>query len=112
VVDTDCHQELGIFDALKKNYLAALQLTIFENKINPSNVFEAYTFSFKYLGSAKDDSLRLAGMQLEHPAGKATVRDVKHGLQLVVRRLVQLSTILPKLPGNILKFLTSISDAH
>lgn len=104
----DSHQELGIFDALKKSYLAALQLTIFENKVNPSNVLEAYTFSFKYAGSAEDDSLRLAGMQLDHPAGKATVRDVKYGLQMVVRRLVQLSTILPELPGNQLRFVSSI----
>lgn len=111
VEDTDCHQELGIFDALKKNYLAALQLTIFENKINPSNVFEAYTFSFEYVGNANDDSLRLTGMQLEDPAGKATIRDVKHGLQLVVRRLVQLSTVLPELPGKVLVFLSSVPEA-
>lgn len=102
-VDTDYHQELGIFDALAKNYLAAIQLTIFENKINPSNVFEAYTFSFKYTGSANGAGLRLAGMQLDHPTGRlADVRDVKYGIDKIVRRLVLLSTILPELPGNVL----------
>ena len=103
MLNGNCDQELGIFDALEKRYLAGAQLTIFEDKIDPSNVYEAYTFSFKYSGSSNCQGLGLAGMRLEHRGGKsATVREVKYGVEMLVRRLVLLSTVLPELPGNVL----------
>lgn len=94
-------QEGGIFDSLRRNFLAAIQLTIFEEEVTPSNILEAYTFSFEYAGSVRNHTRRLAGLQLKGSTGEPiTVRDAKYGVQMMVRRLVQLSTILPQLPGE------------
>lgn len=81
-----------------------MQLTIFEDRVTPTNVFESYTFSFKYSGDEKNDSRRLTGLELQDSSGNPiTVRTIKYGLQTMCRKLVELCTHLPELPGMIFR---------
>ncbi|KAF7594337.1 DNA binding protein [Aspergillus hancockii] len=50
--------ETGIFDALRRNILEAIQLTILVDKDTPENVLESYTFSFNTIsqGGIGNDS--------------------------------------------------------
>ncbi|GKZ21015.1 DNA binding protein [Aspergillus brasiliensis] len=95
--------ETGIFDALSKNVLEAVQLTILVDKDAPENVLESYTFSFRYTGEAGDVNNRLESLSIE-PMG--CVADIKTsqtariGLETIVRRLITLSAFLPTLPNK------------
>ncbi|PWY94465.1 meiosis specific protein Hop1 [Aspergillus sclerotioniger CBS 115572] len=95
--------ETGIFDALSRNVLEAVQLTILVDKDAPDNVLESYTFSFKYTGEAGDVNSRLESLSIE-PVG--CVADMKSaqaariGLETIVRRLITLSAFLPTLPNK------------
>ncbi|RAL03820.1 putative meiosis specific protein Hop1 [Aspergillus ibericus CBS 121593] len=95
--------ETGIFDALSRNVLEAVQLTILVDKNAPENVLESYTFSFKYTGEAGDVNSRLDSLSIE-PVG--CVADMKSaqaariGLETIVRRLITLSAFLPTLPNK------------
>ena len=82
--------------------LDAVQLTVFVDKDVPSNVLESYTFSFKYTGGLSDVNNRLASISLEQTgctADMKTARTAKLGLEMIVRRLITLSTFLPILPS-------------
>ncbi|KAL2809897.1 HORMA domain-containing protein [Aspergillus granulosus] len=95
--------ETGIFDALSRSVLEAIQLTIVADKEEPDNVLESYTFSFKYTGGAEKLNSRLESLSIE-PVGYVT--DVKSaqtarvGLESIVRRLITLSAFLPTLPNK------------
>ncbi|PYH46883.1 putative meiosis specific protein Hop1 [Aspergillus saccharolyticus JOP 1030-1] len=95
--------ENGIFDALSKNVLEAIQLTVLVDKNAPENVLESYTFSFKYSGESGDINKRLESLSIE-PVG--LVADIKSaqsarvGLETIVRRLITLSAFLPALPNK------------
>ncbi|KAL2869854.1 putative meiosis specific protein Hop1 [Aspergillus lucknowensis] len=95
--------ETGIFDALSKSVLEAVQLTIVADKEAPENVLESYTFSFKYTGKLGELNTRLESLSIE-PFGYVT--DVKSaqtariGLESIVRRLITLSAFLPTLPNK------------
>ncbi|PGH04661.1 hypothetical protein GX51_03328 [Blastomyces parvus] len=109
--------EHGIFDAIEKNFLEALQMTIFVDKTKASHVLESYTFTFKYTPVAvaaggggckkKEDNhdvgKRLASVSLESTgctADMKTVKTARHGLEMIVRRLITLSAFLPMLPNE------------
>ncbi|KAL1956286.1 hypothetical protein VTO42DRAFT_7459 [Malbranchea cinnamomea] len=94
--------ERGVFEALSKNILEAVQLTVFVDKDHPTNVLESYTFSFKYTGDVRDVNSRLASISLEsgYTADMKTLRTAKHGLETIIRRLITLSTFLPLLPNK------------
>ncbi|RJE20030.1 meiosis specific protein Hop1 [Aspergillus sclerotialis] len=66
--------EHGIFDALNKKVLEAIQLNVLVDKEAPSNVLESYTFSFKYSGRPGDVDSRLESLCLD-PVG--CVADMK-----------------------------------
>ncbi|KAL3456311.1 HORMA domain-containing protein [Aspergillus heterothallicus] len=95
--------ETGIFDALRKNVLEAIQLTIVANKQEPDNVLESYTFSFKYSGGAGSLHSRLESLSIE-PVGLVTdvktAQTARVGLESIVRRLITLSAFLPTLPNK------------
>lgn len=95
-------QETGIFDALSKNVLEAVQLTILVDKDAPENVLESYTFSFRYAGAEGDVNNRLESLSLE-PMGcvadMKTAQTARIGLETIVRRLITLSAFLPTLPS-------------
>jgi hypothetical protein len=75
---------------------------VFVDKDAPSHVLESYTFSFKYTGAAGDVNNRLASVSLETvgcTAEMKTMRTVKLGLEMIIRRLITLSAFLPILPS-------------
>ncbi|KAL2009742.1 hypothetical protein VTN00DRAFT_5549 [Thermoascus crustaceus] len=98
--------EHGIFDALEKKVLEALQITVYLNKDAPKDVVESYTFSFKYTGGLGDVDSRLASVSLESTGCAADTADMKTmqtarlGLEMIIRRLITLSTFLPILPSK------------
>ncbi|RHZ65847.1 putative meiosis specific protein Hop1 [Aspergillus thermomutatus] len=95
--------ENGIFDALKKNVLGAIQFTILVDKDKPENVLESYTFTFKYSRGSGGVNSRLESLSI-NPVG--CVADLKSaqtarvGLETIIRRLITLSTFLPNLPNK------------
>ncbi|OJD23228.1 hypothetical protein ACJ73_05419 [Blastomyces percursus] len=107
--------EHGIFDAIEKNFLEALQMTVFVDKTKFSHVLESYTFTFKYVHAAAggggckqkdsgdDVGKRLASVSLESTGctvDMKTVKTARHGLEMIVRRLITLSAFLPTLPNE------------
>ncbi|KLJ10566.1 hypothetical protein EMPG_14052 [Blastomyces silverae] len=107
--------EHGIFDAIEKNFLEALQMTIFVDKTKSSHVLESYTFTFKYTPAAAggggckqkdggdDVGKRLASVSLESTgctADMKTVKTARQGLEMIIRRLITLSAFLPMLPNE------------
>ncbi|PLN84714.1 putative meiosis specific protein Hop1 [Aspergillus taichungensis] len=95
--------ENGIFDALRRNVLEAVQLTILVDKDTPENVLESYTFSFKYTGAASDMNSRLERLSID-PVGcvadMKTAQTARIGLETIIRRLITLSAFLPTLPNK------------
>ncbi|KAM5455468.1 hypothetical protein McanCB49686_003726 [Microsporum canis] len=95
--------EYGIFDALERNVLEAIQLTVFVDKQNPSHVLESYTFSFNYTEGVQALKRGLEAVSLEttvHSTEVKTFRTAKQGLEMIIRRLITLSTFLPILPSK------------
>ncbi|OJJ40271.1 hypothetical protein ASPWEDRAFT_33619 [Aspergillus wentii DTO 134E9] len=95
--------ENGIFDALSKNVLEAVQLTILVDKDTPDHVVESYTFSFRYIKGTGDMGSRLESLSLD-PVGcvadMKTTQTARMGLEMIVRRLITLSAFLPTLPNK------------
>ncbi|OJJ49137.1 hypothetical protein ASPZODRAFT_61443 [Penicilliopsis zonata CBS 506.65] len=95
--------EHGIFDALKKRVLEAIQLTVVVDKEAPENVLETYTFSFKYTSQSTDPNSCLESLSLD-PVGcvadMRTTQAARTGLEMIVRRLITLSAFLPILPNK------------
>ncbi|EGD93486.1 hypothetical protein TESG_01030 [Trichophyton tonsurans CBS 112818] len=96
--------EHGIFDALEKNVLEAVQLTVFVDKENPSHVLETYTFSFNYTEGGVNElkkGLEAVSLETNVPTIEVkTFRTAKQGLEMIIRRLITLSTFLPILPNK------------
>ncbi|KAI9370851.1 HORMA domain-containing protein [Aspergillus egyptiacus] len=95
--------ETGIFDALSKSVLEAVQLTILLDRNTPDNVLESYTFSFKYTGGVGDLHSRLKSLSIEpcgYTADMKSAQTARVGLETIVRRLITLSAFLPTLPSK------------
>ncbi|KAE8132254.1 meiosis specific protein Hop1 [Aspergillus pseudotamarii] len=95
--------ENGIFDALRKNILEAIQLTILVDKDAPQNVLESYTFSFKYAGGSENVDSCLESLSIDpvgYVADMRSAQSARVGLETIVRRLITLSTFLPTLPNK------------
>ncbi|KAI1940353.1 hypothetical protein LOY94_004878 [Ophidiomyces ophidiicola] len=93
--------EGGVFDALRKHVVEAIQLTISRDKEKPLHVLESYTFTFAY----KFEGLEKALTSVSFSNGNCsmemgTFRSAKVGLEMIIRRLITLSTILPSLPSK------------
>jgi hypothetical protein len=96
-------QENGIFDALRRNILEAIQLTILVDKDKPENVLESYTFSFKYAGGSGNIDSCLESLSIDPVGCVADMRSAQSarvGLETIVRRLITLSAFLPTLPST------------
>lgn len=68
----------------------------------PSNILESYTFSFKYTGKPGDADNRLESLSLDQVgcvADMKSAQTARTGLEMIVRRLISLSTFLPALPS-------------
>ncbi|KAL4985488.1 HORMA domain-containing protein [Aspergillus falconensis] len=95
--------ETGIFDALSKSVLEAIQLTIIADKEAPENVLESYTFSFRYSERLGDLSRRLESLSIQpcgYVANMRSAHTARVGLESIVRRLITLSSFLPTLPNK------------
>ncbi|KNG84254.1 putative meiosis specific protein Hop1 [Aspergillus nomiae NRRL 13137] len=95
--------ENGIFDALRKNILEAIQLTILVDKDAPQNVLESYTFSFKYAKGSRNVDHCLESLSIDpvgYVADMRSAQSARVGLETIVRRLITLSTFLPILPNK------------
>ncbi|KAL4994987.1 HORMA domain-containing protein [Aspergillus recurvatus] len=95
--------ETGIFDALSKSVLEAIQLTIITDKEAPENVLESYTFSFRYSERLGDLSKRLESLSIQpcgYVANMKSAHTARVGLESIVRRLITLSSFLPTLPNK------------
>lgn len=90
---------MGVFPALGEGYLKGLQLSIFEDAGNPSNVVENYTFTFNYIQSPNRERT-IDGVRLSLPYGPTvTIKTATYAMQMLVRRLISLCNTLPDLPG-------------
>ncbi|KAL4808262.1 HORMA domain-containing protein [Aspergillus unguis] len=95
--------ETGIFDALSKSVLEAVQLTIIADKEVPENVLESYTFTFRYTEGIKDVNKRLESLSVQpvgYVADMKSAHTARVGLESIVRRLITLSSFLPSLPNK------------
>ncbi|KAN0083657.1 HORMA domain containing protein [Elaphomyces granulatus] len=95
--------ENGIFDALKRNVLEALQMTVIVDKNAPENVLESYTFSFKYTGALGELNTCLSTISLGATgcvADMRTMQTARLGIEMIVRRLITLTSFLPMLPNK------------
>lgn len=91
--------EIGIFDALQKGYLKAVQLAIYVDKEHPEIIVESYTFSFSY--REKEDGTSAISLRVTDINGCAvTVEDANKNLQLMMRRLIVITQNLPPLPDQ------------
>ncbi|OOO10485.1 DNA-binding HORMA domain-containing protein [Aspergillus oryzae] len=80
--------ENGIFDALRKNILEAIQLTILVDKDAPQNVLESYTFSFKYAGGSGNVDSCLESLSIDpvdYVADMRSAQSARVGLETIVR---------------------------
>jgi meiosis-specific protein len=99
---TNGTQESGVFDALKKKYLAALQLVIYTDPDKPEEILESYTFSFSYTqATSKDAASRSVTMNLAIDDSVATTfESSKNAAKQMMRRLIYITEDLDQLPGR------------
>lgn len=66
-------------------------------------MLETYTFSFKYTGERGDVNSRLESLSLD-PVGcvadMGSAHSARIGLEMIIRRLITLSTFLPIIPSE------------
>ena len=85
--------ELGIFDALEKKHLKAVQFVIYLSKEHPEDIFECYTFSFAYAEGEP-------ALTIEDSQGRnVIVKHAKADLQNIMRKMVVVGQNLAPLPG-------------
>ncbi|CUS11824.1 unnamed protein product [Tuber aestivum] len=90
--------ETGIFDALRRGYLKAVQLAIYVDDKHPDIVVESYTFSFTY--REKDDGPSISLKVTDMHGNGVTANDANKNLQLMIRRLIVITQNLPPLPDK------------
>ncbi|KAH9945814.1 HORMA-domain-containing protein [Epithele typhae] len=113
--------EVGIFDALEKQYLRSIIFAIYLDDQDPNNIVEAYTFNFSYCTvpgtqntipimsldeeltkmslsghSSTNDPVAAAMQQGRRP----TLGEVKRSLKTLVKTLIQAITQMDPLPNR------------
>ncbi|KAH7383237.1 HORMA domain-containing protein [Pyrenochaeta sp. MPI-SDFR-AT-0127] len=90
--------ETGIFDALRRGYLKSLHLSVHESSERPSDVLEAWTWTFHYVAST-DGTHTLESIDLKDDIGYTiTLRQAKLSLNDFIRKLTGMCATLPALP--------------
>ncbi|KAF8607981.1 HORMA-domain-containing protein [Ceratobasidium sp. AG-I] len=110
--------EIGIFDALEKQYLKSFVFAIYLDEKDPKNLIEAYTFNFSYHNLEGTDEIvpvmsiesslsKLGLMDGADPVGKAsssgkvpTLGDVKKSARSLVKRLIGICQSMEPLPDR------------
>jgi HORMA domain len=91
-------KEFGIFDALEKEYLEVIQISICADSNCPSEVIECYTFAFTY-GSSSLRSGR--GVSVTISPGSSTVffvGDAQKSFNAAIKGFLKRISNLPQLP--------------
>lgn len=92
--------EQGVFEALQKCVLRAMQVNLIADKNRPTEILESYTFSFTYAASSSDNNI-LSGVTFKGLKGEAvSLKSVKHSLHDFMRQMITLCETLPKLTGK------------
>ncbi|KAJ6106478.1 hypothetical protein N7512_009995 [Penicillium capsulatum] len=96
------HVEEGVFNALAKFHLQAVQFDVAEDQDNLQQVLESYTISTSYegwLGGANRLHRTKSVVEVDDPKdNKRSLAETKKGLGSMAHSLLALSTRLPKLP--------------
>ncbi len=92
-------QEGGIFPALHRGYLEAVQLSICADSSRPSEVMECYTFTFTY-NSAPGRSHRAVSSVTVSPGPQPAffVEDAYQSFNAAIKGLLRVVKPLPLLP--------------
>ncbi|KAF2674932.1 DNA-binding protein [Microthyrium microscopicum] len=88
--------EKGIFDALKRGYLHALEVIVSANRVTPLEVLEKYMYKFEYTASGQ-----FQGLSLQSGAGKSVRHgSIKSNMKAILMRIIELDRVLPRLPAE------------
>jgi hypothetical protein len=82
-------------------------MTVIVDKDAPENVLESYTFSFKYTGALGELNTCLSTISLGATgcvADMRTMQTARLGIEMIVRRLITLTSFLPMLPSMFSRF--------
>lgn len=89
----------GVFDALERGFLQALQLNLLDDKERPDRVLESYTFSFNYVAGLSGSGF--ADLRMTSSQGQSiTMKNVRHSLHACLRQLGFICGHMPCLPGQ------------
>ncbi|MCJ1401513.1 DNA binding protein [Xylographa trunciseda] len=89
----------GIFDALSRNVLSSLQISIILDKDKPSEIIESYTFTMKYFTDPETSIRQLIGLTVSPSVGgPIALVDVRSGLETIWKQLSHAAERLPGLP--------------
>ena len=84
------------------NVLAGVQLSIILDKEKPSNVAEAYTFTFKYSDNGGNPERQLDGISISASTGSPiSLKDARSDFGMLIRNLIKLTDPLPDLPRKL-----------
>ncbi|KAJ5779731.1 hypothetical protein N7457_007451 [Penicillium paradoxum] len=95
--------ENGIFDALLKGVLHAVQFTVMADKDSPNKVLESYTFTFENFGERGPADRRTNGPRMDFVSihdDRASMRSMILDAKALTRRLITLCTESPPLPNE------------
>ncbi|KAF8473342.1 HORMA domain-containing protein [Kalaharituber pfeilii] len=93
--------EHGIFEALAKTYLKAVQLAIYKDEHKPDVIAETYTFSFSYRLNNDGSPVTPTGFNVKDTQGnEITVANTSRSIQHVMRRLILITQNLPPIPDT------------
>lgn len=81
----------GVFDAIDKNYLKTMYLTLFENEEKPEHVFETYEFTVKY-------SNNRAGVILSTNESTSILTEANFSARNMLKTLEYLMGLFEQLP--------------
>ncbi|XP_077377485.1 zebrafish testis-expressed 38 isoform X1 [Festucalex cinctus] len=104
---------MGCFDALEKQYLQIVFISVYSNPNDPNCIIESYSFKFKYTEKGPEMGI-LGNNGIEM---KVTLEDTKTATVLLIRKLFLLIQHLGILPDNIhlsmkLYYYDDITPAH
>lgn len=94
--------EYGIFDALLRGDLHALQFTIIANKDLPNKVLESYTFTFDNFGERGTADRLTNGPRMDFVSpheDRASMRNMIFEGKALIRRLITMCAESPALPS-------------
>jgi meiosis-specific protein HOP1 len=87
-------QENGVFSALEKGWLRAMDLIITSYASQPLKILEKYTYEFCY------GEETLVTIEMPDGSSEVTFDHVRRDIRSVIKRIIELDRVLPRLPAN------------